>query len=48
MRKMVRGASASARPAADYTPYPVTVTLPQTEKTVKLTGTIAVNGVRTI
>lgn len=31
-----------------YTPYPVTVTLPQTEKTVKLTGTIAVNGVGTI
>lgn len=31
-----------------YTPYPVTVTLPQTEKTVKLTGTITVNGVGTI
>ena len=26
-----------------YTPYPVTVTLPQTEKTVKLTGKIKVN-----
>ena len=31
-----------------YGPYAVTVTLPQTEKTVKLTGTIAVNGVGTI
>ena len=34
--------------SSGYAPYPVTVTLPQTEKTVKLTGKIAVNGVESI